>query len=54
MAMLHRFDILLHDYQDLENADHWNPEKKIRFALELFRLWEGLRVSVDRLQHALT
>jgi hypothetical protein len=49
MAMIHRFDILLHDYrcQDLENADHWNPEKKIRFALELFHPSLGRATSLS-------
>jgi hypothetical protein len=54
IAMITRFDVLLNKYLDLENSEIWNPERKIRTVLELFRLWEDLKVTVDTIRFAMT
>jgi hypothetical protein len=50
VAMMHRFDILRHDYQDLEDAGHWNPEKKSvsRWSYFIFgKGYEGRATSLS-------
>jgi hypothetical protein len=54
ISMITRFDVLLNKYLDLENSEVWNPERKIRTVLELFRLWEDLKVTVDTMRFAMT
>jgi hypothetical protein len=45
--MIVRFDLLLTAYLDIESADPWNPEKKIKKILSLLRHWDDLKVTVD-------
>jgi hypothetical protein len=54
ISMITRFDVLLNKCLDLENSEVWNPERKIRTVLELFRLWEDLKVTVDTIRFAMT
>ena len=45
--MIVRFDLLLTAYLDIESADLWSPEKKIKKILTLLRHWEDPKVTVD-------
>jgi hypothetical protein len=38
ISTITRFDVLLNEHLDLENSEVWNPERKTRTVLELFRL----------------
>ena len=45
--MIVRFDLLLTAHLDIESADTWSPEKKIKKILSLLRHWDDLKVTVD-------